>query len=168
MKLKLTCILFVSFCFHSCSKQELTPLNFEQVSNSQNEVFLVSTAVHSDQEAALFEIINEYRTSIGLDELTFEGASYYYAVKHSNYMIKEGLTSHDNFAERAEQIAMNTGATNVSENVAKDYDTIEEAFEAWLESEGHRINIEGDYTYSAISIRKNETGDLYFTQLFSR
>jgi uncharacterized protein YkwD len=35
-----------------------------------------------------------------------------------------------------------------------------------LESDGHKRNIEGDYTHSAISIKENEEGDLYFTQLF--
>ncbi|CAN0591469.1 unnamed protein product [Ectocarpus sp. 12 AP-2014] len=168
MKHKLVYLVVVSIFIHSCSRHELTPLDFNQVEEPEKEVFLVSTATHSDLEAELFEIINNYRESLNLDTLNFEGASYYFAKKHSKYMISQGTTSHDNFAKRAEQISMNTGATYVAENVAKDYDTVLEAFEAWLESDGHRLNIEGDYTHSAISIKENEQGDLYFTQLFFR
>ncbi len=59
-------------------------------------------------ENELFEIINNYRASLNLDALNFEGASYYFAKKHSKYMILQGNTSHDNFAKRAEQISTNT------------------------------------------------------------
>jgi uncharacterized protein YkwD len=166
MKRKFIFIIVLSVFIHSCSRHELTPLNFEQVADPDKEVFLVSTAAHTDMESELFEIINNYRVSLNLNTLNFEGASYYFAKKHSEYMISQGKTSHDNFAKRAEQISINTGATNVAENVAKDYDTSVEAFEAWLESDGHKRNIEGDYTHSAISIKENEEGDLYFTQLF--
>ncbi|MFT6796091.1 MAG: hypothetical protein ACJART_001229 [Maribacter sp.] len=166
MKRKFIFLIVLSVFIHSCSRHELTPLNFEQVAEPEKEVFLVSTATHSDIESELFEIINNYRISLNLNVLKFEGASYYFAKKHSKYMILQGNTSHDNFAKRAEQISMNTGATYVAENVAKDYDTAVEAFEAWLESDGHRLNIEGDYTHSAISIKENEEGNLYFTHLF--
>ncbi|MFD0799113.1 CAP domain-containing protein [Maribacter chungangensis] len=168
MKLNRFYLLIIIIAVSSCSRHELSSLDFEQLNKPEKEIFLVSTAQHSTQEKALFELINNYRLSIALDTLAFEGASYYFAKKHSMYMISQGNTSHDNFAKRAEQLSMNTGASYVAENVAKDYDTIDEAFEAWLESEGHRLNIEGDYTHSAISIKENEEGDLYFTQLFFR
>ncbi|MFT5737891.1 MAG: hypothetical protein ACJAU2_000977 [Maribacter sp.] len=168
MKHKLIYLAVLTVFIHSCSRHELTPLNFEQVAEPEKEVFLVSTATHSDMESEIFEIINNYRVRLNLNALEFDGVSYYFAKKHSKHMISEGNTSHDNFAKRAKQISMNTGATFVAENVAKDYDTAVEAFEAWLESDGHRLNIEGDYTHSAISIKENEEGDLYFTQLFLR
>ena len=88
--------------------------------------------------------------------------------KVTNYMIENGITSHDKFSERAENISKRTGAVFVAENVARNYDTLEAALEAWLDSPGHRINIEGNYTHSAINIRPNSNGDLYFTQLFFR
>lgn len=168
MKLNSIYLLVTIFFISSCSRHELTSFDYEQLDESEKEVFLVSTAKHSTQEAELLELINNYRLSIALNTLEFDSASHYYAKQHSNYMIDQGDTSHDNFIKRAEQISFNTGATYVAENVAKDYDTIYEAFEAWLASEGHRLNIEGDYTHSAISVEENDEGDLYFTQLFFR
>jgi uncharacterized protein YkwD len=168
MKHKLICLAVLYVFIQSSSRHELTPLNFEQVAEPEKEVFLVSTASHSNMESELFEIINNYRIGLNLNALEFEDSSYFFTKKHSKYMISQGNTSHDNFAKRAEQISINTGATFVAENVAKDYDTVVETFEAWLESDGHRFNIEGDYTHSAISIKENEEGDLNFTQLFLR
>ncbi len=168
MKLNSIYLLVTIFFISSCSRHELSSFDYEQLDESEKEVFLVSTAEHSTQEAELLELINNYRLSINLNVLSFEGSSYYFAKKHSTYMISQGITSHANFANRAKQISMNTGAIYVAENVAKDYDTINEAFEAWLASEGHRLNLEGDYTHSAISIKENDEGNLYFTQLFFR
>ena len=164
MKLTYFYLVLMLGCLLSCSKQETTPIKLDQ----ETETLLISTTEHSNQEAALFELINNYRLSIDLNILEFDSVSHYYAKEHSNYMISKGTTSHAKFGERAKQISARSGASFVAENVAKDYDTIDLAFEAWLESNGHRENIEGDYTHSAISVEENDEGDLYFTQLFFR
>ncbi|WP_051554644.1 CAP domain-containing protein [Maribacter antarcticus] len=117
-------------------------------------------------ESELLKIINNCRVSLNLNALYFMDASYNFDKKHSKHMISQGNKSYDNFANRAEQISMNTGATFVAGNVAKVYDTAVESFEAWLESDGHRPNIEGDYTHSVISVKENEEVDLYFTKQF--
>jgi uncharacterized protein YkwD len=36
----------------------------------------------------------------------------------------------------------------------------------WINSPGHRENIEGDYNLSGIGIYKNRNGVLYFTHIF--
>ena len=54
----------------------------------------------------------------------------------------------------------------VAENVAKDYDTALEAFEGWYNSSSHKKTMEGDFSHTAISVKKDELGNYYFTQLF--
>ena len=168
MKLSLPTLALILILLSSCSKYQ----NFAgyEVNNDDlsAKVTLVSSDAHNTIEAELFEMINNYRVSIGLNEMEFESTTYYYAGIHTNYMIENGITSHDKFSERAENISKRTGAIFVAENVARNYDTLEAAFEAWLDSPGHRQNLEGDYNYTAISIRPNSNGDLYFTQVFFR
>jgi len=168
MKSILSYLTLTLILLSSCSKYE-NFAGYEDASvDSQAKFTLASSSKHSIIETDLFEMINNYRASIGLNEMKFDSTTYYYSGLHTNYMISKGTTSHDNFSTRAENISKVTGAIFVAENVAKNYDTIEDAFEAWLDSPGHRVNIEGDYYYSAISINENRNGDLYFTQLFFR
>ena len=161
MKGKILLLLIIVVIYTSCSKPTLSgtevqnSLQIEEVSNIQ-----------SPMENELFQMVNAHRTAVGLPELIFEGTSYYYAKEHTDYMISKGQTSHAKFGERAEKIAEQTGAKKVSENVAKDYENISIAMAAWLESPGHRKNIEGNYTHSALSIKANTEGQLYFTQIF--
>ena len=168
MKLSLPTFALIIVLLSSCSKYE-NFAGYEDINEDPTTtVTLVSSDSHSTLEAELFDLINTYRESIGLNEMVFESTTYYYAGLHTDYMIKKGNTSHAKFGERAEKISKRTGAVFVAENVARNYDTIEDAFDAWLDSPGHRKNIEGDYNYSAISIRPNSNGDLYFTQIFFR
>lgn len=155
--------VLVLVAFQSCSKD--TYVEMEEQSNLS---ISVASNIQTAQENELFDLVNEHRLSIGLNELQFESVSYYYAKEHTKYMIEEGQTSHNSFGDRAQNISDKTGASNVSENVAKDYDTAMEAFEAWLDSPNHRKNLEGDYTHSALSILPDEEGELYFTQIFIR
>ena len=168
MKLSLPTLALILILLSSCSKYENFAGYEEYNEDLASKVTLVSSNAHSTIESELFEMINNYRTSIGLNKMEFESTTYYYAGVHTNYMIENGITSHDNFSERAENISKRTSAVFVAENVARNYDTLEAAFEAWLDSPGHRQNLEGDYDYSAISIRPNSNGDLYFTQVFFR
>ena len=161
MKTKYLLFLIALAIYISCSKPALSGtevqnnLQITEVSNTQSPL-----------ENELFKMVNAHRTAVGLTELIFEGTSYYYAKEHTDYMISKGQTSHAKFGERAEKIAEQTGAKKVSENVAKDYENISIAMAAWLDSPDHRKNIEGNYTHSALSIKADTEGQLYFTQIF--
>lgn len=150
----------------SCSKNQSSSAYEENSEYMLTKYTLASSENHNVMEAELFELINDYRTDIGLNELVFESVIYYYADLHTKYMISKNNTSHANFGKRAKYISERLDAEFVSENVAKNYDSIEDAFEAWIDSPGHRKNIEGEYNYSAISIIQNSNGDYYFTQIF--
>ena len=152
---------------NACSKLELAP-SFEEVNLSLKGTLEVSSTKHNAEEAKLFDLVNEYRLSLGLNKMIFNSTTYYYSGTHNDYMISKNSVSHDNFKERAQGIAKNTGASHVAENVARNYKTMEEVLEAWKASPLHKESMEGNYTYSAISIKENKNGNLYFTQMFFR
>jgi len=88
------------------------------------------------------------------------------AYNHTEYMIDKNKISHDNFLQRSASLKNNPGAVNVSENVAFAYSTAESVVNAWLNSEGHREVIEGEFTNFDISADKDKDGKWYFTNIF--
>ncbi len=119
-------------------------------------------------EQELLEIVNAHRSSLGYTVLQFNKVAYAYANEHNDYMIVKGSLSHDNFSARASGISNEVNAEMVAENVAKDYPNASSAFESWLSSPSHRKTLEGDFTHTGISVKKDSNGKLYYTQLFYR
>ena len=81
-------------------------------------------------------------------------------------MVEVDNVSHDNFFQRKNSLVQNASATKVSENVAYAFSSAESVVNAWLNSEGHRANIEGDFTDFDVSAEKNIEGKWYFTNIF--
>ncbi len=123
-------------------------------------------AVQVEQE--LLQVVNEYRTSLGYNTLEYSTVAYEYANAHNDYMIAKGGLSHDHFSSRASNISSETNAEYVSENVAKDYPSAQQAFEGWLNSPNHKKTMEGEFTHTAVSVKVDEAGNYYYTQLFYR
>ncbi len=121
-----------------------------------------------DVEQELLNVVNEHRVSLGYNALEHSSIAQKYANEHTDYMISKGSLSHDNFSSRASNISTEVNAEYVGENVAKDYNTAFEAFEGWLRSSSHKKTMEGEFTHTAISVKKDASGNLYFTQLFYR
>ncbi|APQ17155.1 CAP domain-containing protein [Maribacter hydrothermalis] len=117
-------------------------------------------------EQDLLEIVNEHRLSLNTNMLQFSDVAYKYANIHTDYMITKGSISHDNFSSRASNINTEIAVEIVAENVAKDYRTALEAFQGWYLSSSHKKTMEGDFTHTGISVKKDELGNFYFTQLF--
>tara|TARA_R110002051_G_scaffold71624_5_gene129399 strand:+ start:38357 stop:38830 length:474 start_codon:yes stop_codon:yes gene_type:complete len=117
-------------------------------------------------EQDLLEIVNEHRLSLNTNMLQFSDVAYKYANLHTDYMILKGSISHDNFSSRASNINTEIAVEIVAENVAKDYRTALEAFQGWYLSSSHKKTMEGDFTHTGISVKKDALGNFYFTQLF--
>ena len=83
-------------------------------------------------------------------------------------MVATGNLSHDGFSSRASSISNEVNAEFVAENIAKDFSSATEAFENWLASTDHKKTMEGNFTHTAVSVKKDAQGNLYFTQLFYR
>lgn len=156
MKMHYFVMLLFAFVTVSCSTESIGPATVTEVEN----------AVEVEQE--LLGIVNEHRVSLGYNYLDFSLVAYEYANKHTDYMIAKGTINHDNFSARASDISQAVNASYVSENVAKDYDSALEAFQKWLASADHRKTMEGEFTHTAVSVKRNTDGNLYFTQLFYR
>lgn len=132
----------------------------------QDETIIPEAENNVQLEQELLTVVNDHRNSLGLNQLEFSVVAYKYANKHTDYMISKGSLSHDNFSVRASSINSEVTVQIVAENVAKDYDTAMEAFEGWYNSSSHKKTMEGDFTHTAVSVKKNVQGEFYFTQLF--
>lgn len=162
MRLRYLLLLLAIAFLISCTK--------EGIFIEEDELTTVELAYYTRtaEENQLLDLINEYRASLSLPAMVYEDNSYYHATQHSLLMISKAAINHTDFDKRAAEISRRTGALFVAENLAKDYSTNEKALEAWLKSDGHKKNIEGDYTHSAVSIQKDANGKRYFMQIFFR
>ncbi len=117
-------------------------------------------------EAEILNIVNDYRVANGFSSLSKLQAIKSQTSNHTNYMIDNNKTSHDFFYQRKEYLNKNVNAVNVGENVAYGYSSAESVVNAWIKSEGHKKNIEGDFTHFDVTAEKNSEGKWYFTNIF--
>ena len=117
-------------------------------------------------EIEILELINNFRISEGLNPLRNLDIIKTQTYSHTDYMIEQDNVSHDNFYSRKSFLVNNAGAKKVSENVAYGFTSAESVVNAWLNSEGHRDTIEGDFTDFDISAEQNESGQWYYTNIF--
>ncbi len=114
-------------------------------------------------------LINNYRVSIGLNALIKSDYISFKAEEHNNYMIANNVVNHNDFVARSEDIMKTLSAKYVTENVAYNYTTPKAVLDAWLASEGHKANLEGNYTHFGLSVRENPTtGKKYYTNIFAK
>ncbi len=130
-----------------------------------------------DNQAELAEIrrtiheqVNQHRQSLGLRPLTLVPLISNQAEVHSRDMASGRVAfGHDGFKTRVERIAQQLPHKSSAENVATNRgfdDPAREAVIGWLNSPGHRKNIEGRYELTGIGITKDEKNEYYFTQIF--
>ena len=163
MKLQNIFFVLIIAAFTSCTSPSIQEeALFENDNTSLENVEVNASTI----EVEVLEIINAHREELGLTTLSFSNEAYKYAAEHNDHMIAEGKTSHDNFNERASKLANETGATVVKENVARNFPKAEQAVNGWLNSQSHKNTIEGDFTHTTISVKADEKGKLYYTQLF--
>lgn len=113
----------------------------------------------------VLEVVNEYRSSLGLSVLAEHATSETLALSHSAYMVEQKRASHDFFFQRSDYLR-DRGAQIVTENVAFGYQSAESALQGWIDSPSHKAALEGDYTHTGIAVVQNENGIKYYTQLF--
>ncbi len=114
--------------------------------------------------------INEYRASIGLPALQMISEASSEATKHSIEMANRTTAfGHDGFDERIDNIVKRIGFVHASaENVAYGKLTAKEVVDLWLNSPGHKKNIEGNYALTGLGIAKDADGLIFYTQIFLR
>ncbi len=148
------------FTMMSCSSNSTEDLTAPQAT-------LVQKYDYNAEELQLISLINEHRVSLGLNALETINHISYKSEEHDEYMIAKNEVNHDLFAERSQNLMQVLGAVKVNENIAYNYSTPESVLNAWLNSPGHKANIEGAFTHFGISIRTNpDTGKKYYTNIF--
>lgn len=158
--IKLSIFFILTTIFISCS-----PENDEiYVENKQiTEAKTSYTAI----ETEILDLVNAYRTNIGIGSLKKLNLISTVAETHTSYMVNVGQVNHDFFAERHEKLVNSAQAKAVGENVAFGYNTASGALNAWLSSDSHRKIIENpEYTHFGISTEHDVEGKNYFTHIF--
>ena len=159
------CLVFAFILtFASCSTDNAIPENEAQFKTAN----LTNSIAYTTLESEILDGVNKYRESKGMQALSRVDEVTYQADDHTVYMTSNEVVNHDNFNVRYSNLVSEVGAKAVAENVAFGYGNAEAVVKAWIASEGHRVNIEGDFTHFGISVDKDKNGKNYFTNIFMR
>lgn len=121
------------------------------------------------------ELVNEHRARLDLVTLTSTKSLTDSALWKSRHMAKYAYFSHNDpappvartVADRLEACAYPSRSYGWGENIAWGYTSAEAVMQAWLNSPGHRANIENaSFKAIGIGVAANTTGRLYWTQNF--
>ena len=152
-------VLLAVLLFSSCTT--------DSIDDKANTIELsLKTPEAKTIEVEILERINNHRLSLGLTPLAKMTIVKSVAQSHTDYMVDNDEVSHHNFFSRSDYLKSNAGAKKVSENVAYGYSSAESVVRAWIKSEAHKENLEGDYSNFDISAEKNADGRWYFTNIF--
>lgn len=146
--------------FSSCSKEDLEDLGSAELTS---EVLPVD---YSDLELEVLDLVNDYRAANDLPQLDSLDEISMQAQSHNLHMIETSEVCHDDFAARYSVLVNSVKAKAVSENVAFGYRTADAVVAAWLNSDGHKKNLDGEFTHFGISVKEDSEGKLYYTNIF--
>jgi uncharacterized protein YkwD len=163
-KISLFIVLIMTGASRSVFSEALKPSGFQGkntiVSQNEQELALVER-VHQQ--------VNEYRKSLNLPPLVLNTEISQEAKQHSKNMAQNKVQfSHKGFERRIKalnNISYRSAAENVGYNQGYQ-DPAKQAVEGWINSEGHRQNLTGNYNLTGIGIAKNQQEEYYFTQIF--
>ena len=130
------------------------------------------TSPYADLEQAIHAQVNEYRAKQGLPPLTLDREISEIAREHSQDMAAGQVEfGHGGFEQRVQAIARVIPYRRAAENVAYNQgyqDPGSQAVEGWINSPGHRVNMEGSFDLTGIGVVRTSDGKYYFTQMFIR
>lgn len=161
MPMKLFRSTFLLMCFIM-----MTSCSTESTDEIGTQYKMVNDFTYNQEELQIEQKINEYRVSKGLAPLEKINHISSLSEGHDQYMISTKTVDHSYFNEREGNLKATLGAKKVGENIAYGYSTVSATFNAWLNSDLHRMNIEGDYTHFGFAVRKDTNGDMYITNIF--
>ncbi len=118
----------------------------------------------------ILRYVNQHRHSIGLRALQPNSFISSVALGHSRDMLAHRTPfGHEGFSSRIDLIRKQLGPVRVAaENVASGPMSAREVVDGWLNSPGHRRNIEGDFRFTGIGLAEGPGGMIYFTQIFTK
>ncbi len=129
--------------------------------------------VRSDYADQVLTLVNQHRASIGAGPLRISSALRDSAVWKAQHMAEYGYMSHDDPApplartwySRVQSCGYTRGGAG--ENIAYGYPSPQSVMTGWLNSAGHRANIENSsYRVIGIGAASSDGGTLYWAQNF--
>lgn len=121
----------------------------------------------TDYQKAIWADINSYRSEHNLPPLKLNQVISEQAQQHSDDMATNKISfGHDGFKVRMSKIFDQLSSKAMAENVAFTSDNARTVVKLWLNSPGHRKNIEGNYNRTGIGIAHDRNGGVYVTQIF--
>ena len=128
-----------------------------------------------DLASSVVSLINSHRTSMGLVALNVSPTLTNAAVWKARHMAKYSYMAHDDPAppvartpaDRLEACGYPSRTTGWGENIAYGYSTAASVVDAWLNSPGHKANIENSsYRSTGVGAAADTSGVIYWSQEF--
>lgn len=119
----------------------------------------------NDIEKEVYHLINLHRARIGLTPLEWNDIIAGECRAHSIDMANSKTINHVGFYERVNRIKAKISWSWAGENVAYNY-SAKDAVIAWLNSSGHKSNIESNSNLTGVGVAFDEDSVIYFTQIF--
>lgn len=163
---RITALVLLSLALLSCS----TPMPAAETKNNPAPATPKEALVSNKLNNDILYYVNEYRQSRGLKRLELLDVATVQAYMHSRDMATgKAAFGHGGFEQRIHIISQSEGRISASaENVAYGELSAREVVRGWLNSPGHKKNIEGNYALTGIGTYKDRQGVIYFTQIFLR
>lgn len=124
----------------------------------------------ANMEQDILHFVNLHRQSVGLKPLKSNSIESNVAAQHSRNMASGRVPfGHKGLRLRMNAIERQLGSVHTTaENVAYGVMSAKDVVDGWLQSSGHRRNIEGNFLLTGIGIAKDAKGYIYYTQIFTR
>jgi uncharacterized protein YkwD len=125
------------------------------------------TETTTSEHTIIMNEVNRYRASLGLPSLVMNETISNSAYEHSLKMAQGSVPfGHAGFDKRMKALMSQIAASGAAENVAFSPKGPHSVVHNWLNSDGHRENIEGDYNYAGVGIAVAKNGYKYYTIIF--
>ena len=128
-----------------------------------------------DLASGVVDLINSHRTGMGLVALKVSPSLTSAAVWKARHMARYAYMQHDDpappiartVADRLEACGYPSRTTGWGENIAYGYSTAASVVQAWLNSAGHKANIENStYRSTGVGAAASSSGVVYWSQEF--
>ena len=132
-------------------------------------LFTDRALAQGSMEEEILVLVNKHRKKQGLPAMEMHSAISKEAEQHSrNMAVGHVGFGHSGFDERLRRLMKKIAGSNAgAENVAYGSRTAEEVVRMWLNSPGHRKNIQGNYNLTGIGVVRGK-GEIFYTQIFIR
>ena len=143
-----------------------TSCSLNQTSNRKSTLSLDQQAA---MEKKILSMVNDYRRAQHLNPLIQSEQYAQISRAHCLEMQRSNDINHKGFSHRTALVRKQHPRALVAENVGFNYGYTtpeKHVVDSWVNSSGHRINIQGNYRYTGIGVTKSSEGKYYYSQLF--